>query len=83
MTKEEIYLAFHDHMIDVPHLGGSHVAYELSPNELLEVIQSLLSLERDRCAQVCDSFSDSWRVSYQPIKAMAAEDIADILRKLK
>jgi hypothetical protein len=70
-------------MMEVPHLGGSHVVYELSPNELIETIQSLLSLERDRCAQVCDAISDSWRGSYQPVKSMAAEDIADIIRRLK
>jgi hypothetical protein len=83
MTREEIYLAFHDHMVDVPHLGGSHVVYELLPHELLEVIQSLLSIERDRCAQVCDVVGDGWKESYQAVRADAAYDIADVLRRLK
>jgi hypothetical protein len=70
-------------MVEVPHLGGSHVVYEFSPQELLNKVQSLLEAERERVAQLCDDLSDSWRDNYQPVKAMAAEDIADIIRRLK
>jgi hypothetical protein len=70
-------------MVEVPHLEGSHVVYEFSPQELLNKVQSLLEAERERVAQLCDDLSDSWRDNYQPVKAMAAEDIADIIRRLK
>lgn len=83
MTREEIYLAMHDHMVEVPHLGGSHVVYEFSPQELLNKVQSLLSLERDRCAIVCEMIGKSWKENYQPIKGIAADDLADLLRMLK
>lgn len=83
MTREEIYLAMHDHMVEVPHLGGSHVMYEFSPTELLNKVQSLLALERDRCAIVCEEIGVGWKESYQPIKEMAANDLADIIRRLK
>ena len=83
MTREEIYLAMHDHMVEVPHLGGSQVVYEFSPTELLSKVQSLLALERDRCAVVCEEIGVSWKDSYQPIKEMAANDLADIIRRLK
>jgi hypothetical protein len=83
MNREHIYLAVHDHMVEVPHLGGSHVVYEFSPQELLNKVQSLLEAERERCAKVCDEISDSWRGNYQPVKSMAADDIADIIRRLK
>lgn len=83
MTREEIYLAMHDHMVEVPHLGGSHVMYEFSPTELLNKVQSLLALERDRCAIVCEEIGVGWKDSYQPIKEMAANDLADIIRRLK
>lgn len=83
MTREEIYLAMHDHMVEVPHLGGSHVMYEFSPTELLNKVQSLLALERDRCAIVCEEIGVGWKDNYQPIKEMAANDLADIIRRLK
>lgn len=83
MTREEIYLAMHDHMVEVPHLGGSHVVYEFSPQELLNKVQALLALERDRCAVVCDSIGASWIENYQPIKGLAAEELADLIRRLK
>lgn len=83
MTREEVYLAMHDHMVEVPHLGGSHVVYEFSPQELLNKVQSLLALERDRCAVVCEEIGKSWKESYQPIKSSAADDLADIIRRLK
>jgi hypothetical protein len=83
MTREEIYLALHDHMVEVPHLGGSHVVYEFSPQELLNKVQALLSLERDRCAIVCEEIGKGWKENYQPIKSQAADDLADIIRRLK
>lgn len=83
MTREEIYLALHDHMVEVPHYGGSHVVYEFSPQELINAVQSLLSSERERCALVCDGVSMSWRIGYQAVKAEAADDIADLIRRLK
>lgn len=83
MTKEEIYLAFHDHMAEVPHLGGSHVVYELSPMELLATVQSLLALERDRCATVCDEIGKGWLASHQRVKSYAANDLAELIRRLK
>jgi hypothetical protein len=83
MTREEVYLAMHDHMVEVPHLGGSHVVYEFSPQELLNKVQALLSLERDRCAIVCEKIGSSWKENYQPIKSSAADDLADIIRRLK
>lgn len=83
MTREEVYLAMHDHMVEVPHLGGSHVVYEFSPQELLHKVQALLSLERDRCAIVCEEIGKSWSANYQPVKGQAANDLADILRRLK
>lgn len=83
MTREEIYLAMHDYMVEVPHYGGSHVVYEFSPQELLLKVQSLLAMERDRCALVCDDIGMSWRINYQAVKAEAADDIADLIRRLK
>lgn len=83
MTREEIYLAMHDHMVDVPHLGGSHVVYEFSPQELLNKVQALLALERDRCAVVCEEIGVAWKNNYQPVKESAANDLADIIRRLK
>jgi len=83
MTREEIYLALHDHMVDVPHLGGSHVMYEFSPQELLNKVQALLALERDRCAVVCEEIGKGWKDSYQPVKGQAADDLADLIRRLK
>lgn len=83
MTREEIYLAMHDHMVDVPHLGGSHVMYEFSPSELQAKVQALLALERDRCAVVCEEIGKSWKENYQPIKSQAADDLADVIRRLK
>lgn len=73
----------HDHMVEVPHLGGSHVMYEFSPTELLNKVQSLLALERDRCAVVCEEIGVGWKDGYQPIKGLAADDLADIIRRLK
>ena len=83
MTREEIYLAMHDHMVDVPHLGGSHVMYEFSPSELQAKVQALLALERDRCAVVCSEVGKAWKESYQAVKAEAADDLADLIRQLK
>ena len=83
MTREEVYLAMHDHMVEVPHLGGSHVVYEFSPQELLNKVQALLALERDRCAVVCEEIGKGWKENYQPIKSQAADDLADIIRRLK
>lgn len=83
MTKEELLLAVHDHMVEVPHLGGSHVVYEFSPMELLNTVQTLLALERDRCAVVCSEVGQSWKDNYQPVKSQAAEDLANLIRRLK
>jgi hypothetical protein len=83
MTREEIYLAMHDHMVEVPHLGGSHVVYEFSPQELINAVQSLLALERDRCSVICNEVGDAWKNSYQAVRADTAYDIADLLRRLK
>ena len=57
--------------------------YEFSPQELLLKVQSLLAMERDRCALVCDDIGMSWRINYQAVKAEAADDIADLIRRLK
>ena len=83
MTREEIYLAMHDHMVEVPHLGGSHVVYEFLPQELLDAVQKLLALERDRCAIVCEEVGKGWKENYQPIKSLAADDLANLFRILK
>ena len=83
MTREEVYLAMHDHMVEVPHLGGSHVVYEFSPQELLNKVQALLALERDRCSVICTEVGDAWKKSYQAVRADTAYDIADLLRRLK
>jgi hypothetical protein len=83
MTREEIYLALHDHMVEVPHLGGSHVVYEFSPQELLNKVQALLAMERDRCAVVCEEIGNGWKDSYQAVRSDAAYDLADLIRHLK
>ena len=83
MTREEIYRVMHDHMVEVPHYGGSHVVYEFLPQELINKVQSLLAMERDRCALVCDDVGMSWRVNYQAVTAEAADDLADLIRRLK
>jgi hypothetical protein len=70
-------------MVEVPHYGGSHVVYEFFPQELINAVQSLLASERERCALVCDDVSMSWRVGYQAVKAEAADDLADLIRRLK
>ncbi len=45
MTREEIYLAAHDHLVMVPHSGGSHIVYEFLPQELITFVQKLMEQE--------------------------------------
>lgn len=47
MTREEIYLAAHDHLVQVPHLGGSRIVYEFLPQELLDFVTKLMIVEAE------------------------------------
>ena len=42
MTREEIFLAAHDHLVQVPHSGGSHIVYEFLPLELVAFVNKII-----------------------------------------
>lgn len=83
MNTAEIFLAVHDNITEVPFMDGTRIVYEFTPAELVSSIQKLLADERERCASICDDIGKAWKKDYQPIRAMAAEDLADIIRKVK
>ena len=83
MTKEEILLAAHDHLVDHNLLDKKVLTYEFEPQELIDLVQRLLAAERERCAVICERIGVEWKGDYQAIRAMAAEDLADIIRRVK